>query len=204
MTEKKTGRPTKYTESQVREAIKLVENAGEKPTGETVKKKLCDHFAVPPGVNAQSLDREVQRLLADIDRQRTEAPIAALPDTTRQAASDIAATMQAAMLAHLGEEHSSLRKHSRKKIAALEVDLDSHREQIRALEARRDEQSDELAALEQDLHDLRERLQEMVAENGVLKSRNAELEKEQDIRAEMFGVVKEALRQRADAISLHP
>lgn len=42
MTEKKTGRPPKYTEAQVLEGINIVERNGDTPTGETVKKAMCE------------------------------------------------------------------------------------------------------------------------------------------------------------------
>jgi len=43
MTEKKTGRPATYTEEQVLQGIGIVEENGDIPTGDAVKKAMCAH-----------------------------------------------------------------------------------------------------------------------------------------------------------------
>ncbi len=90
MSETKIGRPPKYTEAQVLKGIDLVEQAGDPPTGDTVKKIMCAQLGVPGGINAQSLDKEVQRLLEERDRDRRDRLVAALPPATKAAAKEIA------------------------------------------------------------------------------------------------------------------
>lgn len=89
MTENKTGRPAKYTEAQVIKGIEIVERTGESPKGDTVKKAMCDKLGVAGGINAQSLDKEVHRLLEERERQRRNRLIAELPSATLGAAKEI-------------------------------------------------------------------------------------------------------------------
>ena len=70
----------------MKEGIKIVEEAGEVPTGDSVKKAMCDRLKVAGGINEQSLDKEVRRVLEERDRQRREELIAALPPPTLDAA----------------------------------------------------------------------------------------------------------------------
>lgn len=70
MTEKRTGRPPKYTEAQVLKGIELVEQTGDSPTGDTVKKAMCSQLGVASGINAQPLDKEVERVLEEREHQR--------------------------------------------------------------------------------------------------------------------------------------
>ena len=70
MTEKRTGRPPKYTEAQVLKGIELVEQTGDSPTGDTVKKAMFSQLGVASGSNAQPLDKEVERVLEEREHQR--------------------------------------------------------------------------------------------------------------------------------------
>ncbi len=197
MTEKKTGRPSKYSEAEVLKGIEIVERTGAAPTGDTVKKVMCQHLGVAGGINAQSLDKEVHRLLDDRERQRRDRLITALPSATLGAAKEIGALVEAAVLDHMGEQHVKLRTLNGKKLAELNVDLGNQREQIRGLLSRIDTSDAEIAELEAEKHDLQGRLVLASAEIDSLKERVADLERAEDFQAKMLAVVKETLGKQA-------
>ncbi|WP_281967804.1 hypothetical protein [Roseovarius nanhaiticus] len=199
MIEKKTGRPPKYTEAQVIEGIEIVERSGEAPTGDTVKKAMCSQLGVAGGINAQSLEKEVERLLDERDRQRRARLISALPSATRGAAKEIGSLVETAVLEHIGEQHDSLRALTGKKVAELNVDLGTQREQIRGLLGRIDTKDAEIAGLEGERDDLEGRLDLAAAEIDSLKERIVGLEREEDFQARMLALMKEALGKQADA-----
>ncbi|WP_323768542.1 hypothetical protein [Antarctobacter sp.] len=197
MTEKRSGRPPKYTEAQVLEGIEIVERGGAIPTGDTVKKAMCIHLDVAGGINAQSLDKEVQRLLKQREQQRRENLIGALPADARDAVKEIGALVESAVLGHLGEQFGSLKMLSGKKIAELKTDLGNQREQIRELLTRIDGKDAEIADLEGKNHDLKQRLDARNTEVAALKARLSELERDEDFRARMIEVMKETLGHHA-------
>ncbi len=196
MSEKKTGRPAKYTEAQVKEGIRIVEDAGEVPTGDTVKRAMCDHLTVAGGINAQSLDKEVRRLLEERVRQRRDGLIAALPPATLDAAKEIGSLVEAAVLEHMGEQHHALRSLAGKKAASLNIDLDNQREQIRELLSRIERKDEEIAELEVDRQLLQEQFDMLSTEARSLRERVAVLEREEDIGAKMLAMMEEKLGQR--------
>lgn len=200
MTEKRTGRPPKYTEAQVLKGIELVEQTGGIPTGDTVKKAMCTQLGVAGGINAQSLDKEVERLLDEREHQRREQLIAALPTATRGAAKEIGSLVEAAVLDHMGEQHDGLRTLTGKKVAELNIDLCNQREQIRGLLSRIDTKDTEIAGLEEERHDLNARLELATAEIDSLKERIVGLEREEDFQTRMLAMVKETLGHQAHAI----
>lgn len=196
MAEKKTGRPPKYTEDQVIEGIEIVDKNGGKPTGDSVKKVMCARLGVPEGINAQCLDKEVQRLVEDRDRQRRERLIAALPAESRVAVKQIGAMVETAVLLHIGQELEGLRTMAGQKVAAQEVDLGNQRAQIRDLLSKIDRMAAEIADLDNAKLEGEERLAKANAENALLKARVAELEKEQDFRSQMLALMKETLAEK--------
>ncbi len=199
MAEKKTGRPPKYTEDQVIEGIEIVERDGEKPSGDTVKTAMCAQLGVPEGINAQCLDKEVQRLVEKRDRRRRERLIAALTGESLAAVKEIGAMVETAVLFHLGQELEGLRTMAGQKVAAQDVDLGNQRAQIRDLLSKIDHMSAEIADLDHEKVEGEERLAKASAENAALKARVAELEKEQDFRSQMLALMKETLGQQPAA-----
>ena len=204
MTEKKTGRPPKYTEAQVLEGIGIVEKNGDTPTGEAVKKAMCLHLDVPAGINAQSLDKEVQRLLDEREHQHSTRLIAALPQTTKNAVREISATVESAILLHLGREHDELRRLNEQKVAQKDMDLSNQRAQIRDLLVKLDDQAEEIAALEDAARTMKEQLHETNERNTSLLTRIAELEKRQDFREEMLAFMKDTLAQHDPQLPKNP
>jgi len=200
MTEKKkTGRPPKYSEAQVIEGIEIVERGGEAPTGDSVKNAMCTELKVAGGINAQSLDKEVQRLLEKREQERRDRLIAALPSATLDLAKEIALQVEAAVLGHMGEQHHELRAFAGKKMAALNVDLGNQREQIRELLSRIEKKDAEIAELEDDKHDLKGHLDLATAEIASLKERIAAMESEEDFQTRMLAMMRETLGQQSGA-----
>lgn len=199
MAEKKIGRPPRYTEDQVVEGIEIVEKNGERPTGDTVKKAMCARLGVRESINAQSLEKEVQRLLEDRDRQRRERLIAALPGESRAAVKEIGAMVENAVLLHLGQELEGLRALAAQKVAAQEVDLGIQRAQIRDLLSKIDHLAAEIADLDHAKLEVEDLLAKANSENAALKARVADLQKEQDFRGQMLALMKETLQQPVPA-----
>lgn len=197
MTEKKTGRPPKYTEAQVLEGIKIVEENGDTPTGEAVKKAMCVHLDVPPGINALSLEKEAQRLLAERERQQSARLIVALPEASRNAVREISQAVESAILLHLGREHDELRRVNEQKVSQKDLDLAHQRAQIRDLLIKLDQQAEEVAALEEAARAMQDQLHQSQERNSALLTRITELEKRQDFREEMFAFMKDTLAQHA-------
>jgi chromosome segregation ATPase len=195
MTDTKTGRPPKYSEAQVLMGVGLVEQRGATPTGDAVKKVMCAELGVSVGINAQSLDAEVQRLLEERNRQRGERLVAALPASTRSAATEIGARLGAMVLEHLAAEHDGLRALTGKRIVELTEDLGAQRAQIRGLLTQVGEKDGALAELEAQKHGLEERLATATTEVAALKELISGMEKQDDLRAQILVMMKETLLQ---------
>lgn len=193
MTDKKTGRPPKYTEEQVIRGIEIVERAGEAPSGDTVKKAMCSQLDVALGINTQSLDKEVHRLIAERERFRREQLIAKLPSESLSAAKEIGSFVVAAVLEHLGEQHEELQIFAQKKLVALNSDFRNQREQIRDLLIKVDTKDEEISALEETRHELEGRLHLADAEIHSLKERIASFEREEDFQTKMLAVMEKTL-----------
>ncbi|NVK58092.1 MAG: hypothetical protein HWE26_21050 [Alteromonadaceae bacterium] len=192
MAEKKTGRPPQYNEAQVMNGIELVERDGDVPTGDTVKKVMCAQMGVAAGINAQSLDKEVERLLAERDRTRRDRRISALPGTSSDAAKKIGDMVSAAVLDHLSMEHENLRGIAGKKLADMTADLATQREQIRSLLARIETKDEEIAELEEQNASLNGRLELAATEIVTLKETISAFGREDDIRTQMLALMKNA------------
>lgn len=199
MIEKRTGRPPKYTEEQVLKGIEIVERNGDAPTGDSVKKVMCAQLGVAGGINAQSLEKEILRLLDERGRERRDRLIAALPPASQEAAKKIGLQVEAAVLGHMGEQHHELRTFAGRKMTALNIDLGNQREQIRELLARLDQKDGEIAGLESEKNDLEEHLDLAKAEITSLKESVANLVREDDFRTRMLAMMKETLGQQAKA-----
>lgn len=197
---KKTGRPTKYTEEQMIAGIGIVENAGEPPNGENVKKAMCAQLDVPAGINALCLDKEVQRLVEEREQRRRERLIAALPAESRTAVKEVGALVEAAVLVHLGEELEGLRAITNQEVEAQKFDLGSQRAKIRELLSVTDQLSAQVADLEKAKREGEEQLAKADEENAALNARIADLEKEQDFRSQMLALMKETIEQQPKAI----
>lgn len=198
MTQNKTGRPTKYTEAQVTKGIEIVERSGGIPNGDSVKKAMCRELGVAGGINAQSLDREVQRLIAEREHQRRHSLVSALPKASKIAASRIVETVEKALLDHMGEEYDLLRSAAGKKMLLLNTDLSTQRAQIHALTEKISEKDAEIAGLEDANLDLQQQLLTANDQIELLKQDIIRGDKEEEFRAKLLVVMKETLKQVPD------
>lgn len=198
MTQNKTGRPTKYTEAQVTKGIEIVERSGGIPNGDSVKKAMCSELGVAGGINAQSLDREVQRLIAEREHQRRHSLVSALPKASKIAASRIVETVEKALLDHMGEEYDLLRSAAGKKMLLLNTDLSTQRAQIHALTEKISEKDAEIAGLEDANLDLQQQLLTANAQVESLKQDIIRGDNEEEFRAKLLVVMKETLKQGPD------
>lgn len=158
---------------------------------------MCVHLDVPPGINALSLEKEVQRLLEERERQQSARLIGALPETSRNAVREISQAVESAILLHLGREHDELRRVNEQKVTQRDMDLASQRAQIRELLMKLDQQAEEVAALEEAARAMQDQLHQSQERNSALLTRITELEKRQDFREEMFAFMKDTLAQHA-------
>ncbi|MAM60458.1 hypothetical protein [Maritimibacter sp. UBA3975] len=193
MTDKKMGRPKKYTEAQVVEAIGIVEGAGKEPTGDNVKEAMCKELGVSQGVNLQSLSSEVERLLADREREIRERRISALPPASISAANRISEVVNNAVLEHLGAQHEQLRAMNGKKLADARTDINTQREQMRALQSCIDEKDACIADLEIEIERLQIQLDATEKEASSLKGKVAQMNQESDLQAKVFNMLQDAL-----------
>jgi len=196
MTIKKNGRPSSYTEGQVLEGIGIVEQDGEIPSGESVKKAMCDQLMVSGGINAQSLDKEVRRLIDERDRMRIDRLVVALPATSKAAADDLGKRLTAAIVEHLADDHNQLQIAAGKKLVEAKADLSCHRAQNRDLQAKLESKDEALAEREAEAHELEQRLASALAEISILKDRISALRRDDDFRAQMLEVMRDAIGDR--------
>ena len=196
MSQNKTGRPTKYTE--VIKGIEIVDLSGEIPNGDNVKKAMCSQLGVAGGINAQSLEKEVQRLIAEREHQRRHSLVSALPKTSKIAARRIGETVEKALLDHMGEEYDLLRSAAGKKIVQLNTDLSTQRAQIHTLTEKISEKDAEIAGLEDANLELEQQLLTANAQVELLKQDIIRGDKEEEFRAKLLVVMKETLKQGPD------
>ncbi|MEH6505982.1 MAG: hypothetical protein V7786_06845 [Sulfitobacter litoralis] len=198
MSQNKTGRPTKYTEAQVIKGIEIVDLSGEIPNGDNVKKAMCSQLGVAGGINAQSLEKEVQRLIAEREHQRRHSLVSALPKTSKIAARRIGETVEKALLDHMGEEYDLLRSAAGKKIVQLNTDLSTQRAQIHTLTEKISEKDAEIAGLEDANLDLQQQFLTANAQVESLKQDIIRGDNEEEFRAKLLVVMKETLKQGPD------
>ncbi len=196
MTETKTGRPSSYTNEQVLRGIELVEEAGEQPTGDTVKKMLCAHLDVSKGINAQSLNTVVIDLLQDRKRKHLEHLVILLPDTTKKAAAKIAGRFATELTNHMAEEYDHLRAAVGRKLVEKEEDICNQRTQIRSLQSRIEEKDANIADLELANIELRQQLETAKAEISELAGKVADLRKAEDLEMLVLTAVSRALETK--------
>lgn len=199
MIKKKTDRPTRYTEAQMIEGIALAESTGKTPSGDTVKKAMCDNLGLPDGINAQSLDREVHLLPKERTRQGRDRLVADPPSETLDAVRSIGSLVEDTVSTGMGEQHEKLCDFAGRKLAEVSEDLENQREQIRELLFQIDAMDAEIAELEREEYDLRYRLDLATDEVGSLRDRLASHDREGDLQARMLATMKETLDRQAKA-----
>lgn len=197
MTAKRTGRPSSYSEAEVLKGIEIVERQGGLPSGDSVKKAMCEELSLPGGINAQSLDREVGRLLAERETRLNESLVANLPDSSRAAADEIGGRVTRDIVTHIAREFDKLRGVAGKQLVEKEEDLQLQRGQIRALQARIEEKDASIANLELTNADLVKHIEMAKAEISSLNEQVATLRKAEELEALVMTTVTKALENGA-------
>lgn len=189
------GRPPKYTEDQVAEAIKIVEAAGDQPDGNAVKAVLCQEFGVSKGINAQSLGEEVKRQLEELKRKEREGLVASLSPEARAAATKVGKDLENRFLECLGQQAKDIRSEADRVLAAKEEDCAALRAKVRDLReevaektARGDRLAEEKAALEEQL----EKATQTIAN---LEAEIAARARDEAFKAELIAMLKDTLAQ---------
>ena len=159
---------------------------------------MCSQLGVAGGINAQSLEKEVQRLIAEREHQRRHSLVSALPKTSKIAARRIGETVEKALLDHMGEEYDLLRSAAGKKIVQLNTDLSTQRAQIHTLTEKISEKDAEIAGLEDANLELEQQLLTANAQVELLKQDIIRGDKEEEFRAKLLVVMKETLKQGPD------
>lgn len=193
MPQKKTGRPSSYSEAQLRAAI----DAAIAETGEAkvscVVAKLSELFNVPHTINIKSLDEAIVAVLQKRERLADEARIEALPDHVHQAAEQHAADCRRQFLSTAGRTLARQREAEASRRQEWELELDRTKELLRT----RDRMLADAAAREAELTGTISAREEAIA---ALNTRVAELESALE-RSTTLEAVLRAFRDanRADA-----
>jgi len=200
MTDKpREGRPPKYTENQVAEAIEIVEAAGDQPDGNTVKAVLCKQFGVSRGINAQSLAEEVKRQLEARKREESEALVASLSPEARAAAMKVGKEVENRFLEWLGVQAKDIRSNAEATLMAKEEDCAALRAKIRDL---RDDLADKTAHAERLADEkiaLKARLDEAGKTIGNLEADLAARDRQEAFKAEVISMLKDMLARQEEA-----
>ncbi len=95
------GRPPKYAQEQVRDAVQALVEEGvslEQIDAKAVKSKLCALHGVSEGINAQSLEGPVMLVLEDLADEEQRNLLKALPDPVAPAVDEILTGMKQDLL----------------------------------------------------------------------------------------------------------
>lgn len=117
------GRPRKYSDAQVVDAIERVEARGAVPTGAAVKGVMHADLGVSPGIDVGILDAEVQRICHERATEKAKKLAAKLPKSAKDASSTVGDDVTRAVTAVLAQQFDQLIKESRNREAELEADL---------------------------------------------------------------------------------
>ena len=124
MTERnKGGRPRKYTDAQVQEAIDKVEARGDVADGPMVKEVLRDDLGISPGIDVGILDGEVRRICQARAEETARKLAAKLPGPVKDAAVEIGSDVTRAVTNVLATQFDLLCIESRKREAEMDADL---------------------------------------------------------------------------------
>lgn len=173
-TTKREGRPPSYTQHQITQAIIILEAKGLTPTAPLIKAVLVEDLGVSPGLNVQSLERELVRVLAEREEERERVAIAALPESVRAVARAQAQSVERGLLVAATRVHQDLCRDAGREVEA------AHRER-RQIAARCE---DLVAAAAEDkatIATLRDDVLRLMAERDELATRLVELEKEREL-----------------------
>lgn len=195
MTERKNGRPPKYTEEQVLHGIKLVQEQGLEPNGDTVKRAMVDKLGVTGGINAQSLDQAVRRLLTEQVALENAKRLSALPSCARQASEVLLEELGNGVMLFLAKELEGLKSAANRRVADLQADLRNQRNRISELEDRLAAKDTEIAGLEDAIETERHLNSESALQCAKQQAQIQELEAHADLEKTMRALFTAAVAE---------
>ncbi|WP_353472495.1 hypothetical protein PVT71_00260 [Salipiger sp. H15] len=200
MTEKnKGGRPRKYNDAQVQEAIDRIEARGAVADGAAVKNLLRDEFGVSPGIDAGILDGEFRRICAARAEEKARKLAAKLPASAKSAAADIGKDVIRAVTAMLAKQFDDLGKESREREEELEADIRVFRQRIHDLEEQVNKRDTALAELEMENHGLKEQAKKTDAKILLLKAKIATHDRNNEIETRLASLIEDIVAKNATA-----
>lgn len=112
-----------------------------------MKDELCASFGVSPGLNLQSLERELDRFLLERVKRRERELIDALPKGIRTAGNNAAKSLEKEILAALGHGFAEMQAQAAREVAVLEKDKAILHRRIEQFEADAAEMASEIGRL---------------------------------------------------------
>lgn len=202
----KGGRPSNYTETQLDKAITIVLARGEVPGGDTVKTVLCEQLGVSSGINAQSLDAQVQRLVAHREKERTDGQIARLPAEAKHAAINTGKLTERAILVALAAQNEALQTIANETVAAKEMDNAALRRKLCDLKQEQSAKEARIAELERDNEALSNEKSAACKRNAILEAQIAQQRNADETMAKIVAMINEAIaagHKRAGCVGCH-
>lgn len=146
---KQGGRPPSYSPEQLAQAVDILEAKapGQRPSAKAVKDELCDNWEISPGLNLQSLDRELERFLRERDIRRERDLVEALPAAVQSAGADAGKVVEREILAALGKGYAHLKSEAGRDVLALEKDKAQLHRRIEQLETEAADTAEDISRL---------------------------------------------------------
>ena len=195
MTARKNGRPASYTDEDIIACIEILEKEGRPVTGDSVKKVMCERLGRSPGINAQSLAKEVERVLEECEIERNAKLIANLTEDSKLSAIAIGQRITKDVTLQLALEFKKLQGTTEKHLIEKDEDLRVQRDQIRGLSTRIEEKDEEIANLERANADLSEQLALVSAETAALRAQVDKLKGEEEFERRVESTIAAALEK---------
>lgn len=203
MTTSKGGRPAQYSREQLDAAIDILQARGQPVQPVAVKAALCEEFDLSPGINLQSLARELDARLAERAESHRREQVAMLPEAAVAAVRGQVGLLERELLGALGRLRADLAQEAGKEAAAWAAEC-------RHLAARCDEPKEEAREAEDEIAALRRQVADLNAERDAAIARVGEAEAEvrvladrlaarQSVRDELMGLVAALERRDGDA-----
>lgn len=195
MTARKNGRPASYTDEDIIACIEILEKEGRPVTGDSVKKVMCERLGRSPGINAQSLAKEVERVLEECEIERNAKLIANLTEDSKLSAIAIGQRITKDVTLQLALEFKKLQGTTEKHLIEKDEDLRVQRDQIRGLSTRIEEKDEEIANLERANADLSEQLALVSTEAADLRAQVDKLKGEEEFERRVESTIAAALEK---------
>lgn len=204
MTTSKGGRPAQYSREQLDAATGILEARGQPAQPVAVKALLCEEFNLSPGINLQSLARELDACLAERAEARRCEQVAMLPEAAVMALRRQVGLLEREILGALGRLRADLAREASREAAARAAEC-------RHLAARCDELAEEAREAEDEIAILRRQVADLTAERDEVIARAGTAEAEvrvaadrlaarQSVRDELMGLVAALARRGGDGV----